>query len=128
MFLVLREGNRIVSINRRSSTLTRIAGTGEKGYSGDHGPALAATFNGPKGIAYAPDHSLFISDTENHVIRRLDLRHGTIATVVGTGTRGEGHDGDPLACALARPHGVFVHRGMLYFGDSENNRIRALRL
>jgi hypothetical protein len=128
MFLVLREGNMIVSIDRRARTLKRIAGTGGKGYSGDNGPALAATFNGPKGIAYAPDHSLFISDTENHVIRRLDLVRGTITTVLGTGARGNGADGDPLACALARPHGVTVHKSVLYFGDSENNKIRMLRL
>lgn len=128
MFLVLREGNKIVRIDRHERVLTRIAGTGRKGYTGDGGPALQATFNGPKGIAYAPDHSLYISDTENHVIRRLDLVRGTIATIIGTGARGEGRDGNPLACALARPHGVYVHNGTLYFGDSENNRIRALRL
>jgi len=128
MFLVLREGNKIVQIDRHKRTLKRIAGTGQKGYSGDNGPALLATFDGPKGIAYAPDHSLYISDTENHVIRRLDLVQGTIATIAGTGTRGEGRDGDPLACALARPHGVYVHNSVLYFGDSENNRIRALQL
>ena len=128
MFLVLREGNKIVQIDRRKRTLRRIAGTGRKGYSGDNGPALEATFDGPKGIAYAPDHSLYISDTENHVIRRLDLVRGTITTVAGTGARGEGRDGDPLACALARPHGVHVHGATLYLGDSENNRIRALRI
>ena len=65
-----------------------------------------STWNGPKGIAYAPDGSLYISDTENHVIRRVSLSDGTVSTVVGTGTRGNGADGDPLACALARPHGV----------------------
>jgi DNA-binding beta-propeller fold protein YncE len=128
MFLVLREGNTIVRIDRRARSLTRIAGTGQKGYSGDDGPALAATFNGPKGIAYAPDQSLFISDTENHVIRRLDLMRGRITTVVGIGARGDGRDGNPLACALARPHGVYVHKSVLYFGDSENNKIRMLRL
>jgi DNA-binding beta-propeller fold protein YncE len=128
MFLVLREGNKIVQIDRRKRILRRIAGTGQKGYSGDDGPALLATFDGPKGIAYAPDNSLYISDTENHVIRRLDLVRGTITTIAGTGARGEGRDGNPLACAFARPHGVYVHNSTLYIGDSENNRIRALQL
>jgi DNA-binding beta-propeller fold protein YncE len=128
MFLVLREGNKIVQIDRNTRTLRRIAGTGQKGYTGDRGPALLATFDGPKGIAYAPDNSLYISDTENHVIRRLDLVRGTITTIAGTGARGEGPDGNPLACALARPHGVYVHNSTLYIGDSENNRIRALQL
>jgi hypothetical protein len=48
--------------------------------------------------------------------------------VAGTGTRGDGPEGDPRACALARPHGVCIHDGTLYIGDSENYRIRALKL
>jgi streptogramin lyase len=127
MYLILREGNKVFSIGP-DSHLRRIAGTGEKGYGGDGGPAQDATFNGPKGIAYAPDGSLYISDTENHVIRRVSLRDGRISTVVGTGMRGDGPDGDPLACALARPHGVTVHEDVLYIGDSENHRIRAMRI
>jgi NHL repeat len=128
MYLILREGNKVFAIDPRSQTLTRVAGTGAKGYGGDGGPARDATWNGPKGIAYAPDGSLYISDTENHVIRRVSLRDGTVSTVAGTGARGDGPDGDPLKCALARPHGLFVHAGLLYIGDSENHRIRALKL
>ena len=128
MYLILREGNKVFAIDPRTQTLTRIAGTGVKGYGGDGGPARDATWNGPKGIAYAPDGSLYISDTENHVIRRVSLRDKTVSTVAGTGMRGDGPDGDPLKCALARPHGVFVHAGLLYIGDSENHRIRALAI
>jgi sugar lactone lactonase YvrE len=128
MYLILREGNKVFAIDPRNQTLTRIAGTGAKGYGGDGGPARDSTWNGPKGIAYAPDGSLYISDTENHVIRRVSLRDGKVSTVAGTGMRGDGPDGDPLQCALARPHGLFVHAGLLYIGDSENHRIRALRL
>jgi hypothetical protein len=65
-------------------------------------------------------------DTENHVIRKVDLGSGIISTVLGTGARGDGPDGDPLGCAMARPHGVFMHLGVLYVTDSENHRIRAL--
>ncbi len=128
MYLILREGNKVFSIDPRRGILKRVAGTGAKGYGGDGGPARDASWNGPKGIAYAPDGSLYISDTENHVIRRVSLSDGTVSTVVGTGVRGDGPEGDPLKCALARPHGVCVHDGMLYFGDSENYRIRALKL
>ncbi len=86
-----------------------------------------ATFNGPKGIAYsAADHSLYIVDTENHAIRRLSLATGIIETVLGTGERGDGPDGDPMRCRLARPHGVFAHEGVVYVTDSENHRVRAL--
>ena len=105
--------------------LQRIAGTGEQGLTGDGGPGSTATFNGPKGIAYsAADHSLYIVDTENHAIRRLSLATGIIETVLGTGERGDGPDGDPMRCQLARPHGVFVHQGVVYVTDSENHRVR----
>jgi DNA-binding beta-propeller fold protein YncE len=128
MYLILREGNKVFSIDPNRKILKRIAGTGAKGYGGDGGPARDCTWNGPKGIAYAPDGSLYVSDTENHVIRRVSLQDGTVSTVAGTGTRGDGPEGDPLKCALARPHGVCVHDGVLYIGDSENHRIRALTL
>ena len=126
VYLALREGNAVFKIDRRTRRLSRIAGTGETGYSGDGGPAVAAKLNGPKAVAYSPDQSVYIADTESHVIRRIDLKTGTIATVLGTGTRGDGPDGDPLRCALARPHGLFLSRGVLYVTDSENHRIRAL--
>ena len=51
-----------------------------------------------------------------------------VVTVAGTGMRGDGPDGDPLTCALARPHGVYVHGGLLYIGDAENHRIRMLEI
>lgn len=128
MYLILREGNKVLQIDPKAQTLRRIAGTGVKGYSGDGGPARDSTWNGPKGIAYAPDGSLYIADTENHVIRKVSLRDQTVTTVAGTGARGDGPDGDPLKCALARPHGLYVHKGLLYIGDSENHRVRALRI
>ncbi|HET7085614.1 MAG TPA: hypothetical protein VFI23_12635 [Rhizomicrobium sp.] len=128
LYLILREGNKVYSIDPARKIMKRVAGTGAKGYGGDGGPARDSTWSGPKGIAYAPDHSLYISDTENHVIRRVSLTDGTVSTVAGTGKRGDGPDGDPLQCALARPHGVCVHDGTLYIGDSENHRIRALTL
>ena len=126
-YLVLREGNAVFRLDLRANRLQRIGGTGDTGFSGDGGPAVTATFNGPKGIAYsASDHSLYIVDTENHVIRRLRLSTGTIETILGTGGRGGGPDGNPLECRLARPHGVFVHEQVVYVTDSESHRVRAL--
>jgi sugar lactone lactonase YvrE len=127
LYVALREGNTILRVDRAARTLHRVAGTGEKGYSGDGGPARRATFDGPKGLAWWRD-MLFVADTENHVIRRIDLRSGIVTTVLGTGQRGDGPEGDPLRCALARPHGVLVDAsGALYVGDSEAHRIRVVR-
>lgn len=127
-YLVLREGNKVYAIDPTQRSMTRLAGTGKKGYSGDGKLAIDAEFRGPKGVAYSPAGDLYIADTENHVIRKISLKSGVITTVAGTGKRGDGPDGDPLGCALNRPHGVHVHGKTLYIGDAENNRIRALTI
>jgi DNA-binding beta-propeller fold protein YncE len=128
LYLVLREGNAVYRIDSRAQRIYHFAGTGETGYTGDNGPAKAARFAGPKGIAWAPDDSLYLADTENHVIRRIDLKTGTITTVAGTGQRGNDADGDALHCRLSRPHGIFVSRsGDVFIGDSESHRVRTLK-
>jgi DNA-binding beta-propeller fold protein YncE len=126
-FLVLREGNSIFQLDLGSNSMEKIAGTGNQGYSGDGGDALSATFNGPKGIAYSrADNSLYVADTENHALRKIDLGTGLIDTVLGTGEKGDGPDGRPYDCQLNRPHGVCVFERVIYVTDSENHRIRAL--
>jgi sugar lactone lactonase YvrE len=127
LFLALREGNAIYRVEAKTQTLHHIAGTGEQGYTGDGGPAKSAKLGGPKGLSYAPGDLLYLADTENHVIRRIDLKTGIIATVLGTGMRGDGPETDPLSCKLNRPHGVLFTKGVLYVSDSEAHRIRVLR-
>jgi DNA-binding beta-propeller fold protein YncE len=127
LYLALREGNAIYRIDAGTRTLHHVAGTGQQGYSGDGGPARTAALAGPKGLAWAVG-ALYIADTENHVIRRVDLRTGVITTVLGSGERGDGPELDPRQCALNRPHGLFVdRRGALYVTDSEAHRIRVVR-
>src|SRR5262245_58618382 len=133
MYLILREGNAVFTIDPGHNRIKRLAGTGELRYSGDGGPAIAATFgapgnalNGPKGIGYAAPGLLYVVDTENHAIRRIDLRSGIISTVAGNGQRGDGPEENPLTCKMNRPHGVFVAGRTIYIGDSENHRIRVL--
>ena len=126
LYVALREGNAIYRIDLASDTIHHVAGTGEQGYSGDAGLAQRATLAGPKGLAYH-NEQLYVADTENHVIRRVDLTTGIISTVLGTGERGDGPEPHPLDCKLNRPHGVFVDRdGRLLVGDSEAHRIRSL--
>lgn len=128
LYLVLREGNRVYVIDRSKGVMKRLAGTGKMGYGGDGKLAIDAEFRGPKGVSYSPTGDLYIADTENHVIRKISLKTGIISTVAGTGKRGDGPDGNPLTCALNRPHGVYAHGSVLYIGDAENNRIRALTI
>lgn len=127
LYLALREGNAIYRVDATTARLHHVAGTGEQGYSGDGGPARMARLGGPKGLAWGGG-VLYVADTENHVIRAIDLGTGVIRTVLGTGTAGDGPEPDPRQCALARPHGVLVDsQGVVYVGDSEAHRIRALR-
>jgi streptogramin lyase len=142
LYLALREGNAILRIDARTRTYQRVAGTGQLGFTGDGGSARNATFGGsatgnaarlagPKGLAYGPNDSLYIADTESHAIRRIDLTSGVITTVVGTGQLGPAAtsmcaDESPLTCALNRPHGVLYANGVLYIADSESHRIRVL--
>ena len=127
LYLVLREGNQVFRLDPRANRIYHVAGTGETGYSGDGGPARSARLSGPKGIAWAPDGSLYLADTESHTIRRIDLKSGIISTVVGTGQRGNGPDGPARECQLSRPHGIFVSgAGKIYISDSESHRIRTI--
>lgn len=119
-YLALREGNAIYRLTGEDGRLYRFAGSGEKGFAGDGGPAKTARLSGPKGIALAPNGDLYIADTENHAVRRVD-RSGIISTVAGDGQRGDG-------ARLARPHGVYVDSNAAVFvADSENNRILLLK-
>jgi sugar lactone lactonase YvrE len=126
LFLALREGNAIYRIASKAGTIHHLAGTGEQGYTGDGGPARLATLAGPKGLAFGGG-TLYVADTESHVIRSIALETGIITTLMGTGRRGDGPEPDPLRCALSRPHGVFAAGdGILYVSDSEAHRIRVV--
>ena len=127
LYLALREGNAIYRIDAKTQTLHHIAGTGDQGYTGDGGLAVNARLGGPKGLAYAPGDLLYLADTENHVIRRINLKSGIVSTVLGNGMRGDGPETDPLSCKLNRPHGVLFANGALYVSDSEAHRVRVLR-
>ncbi len=127
-WLALREGNVLLLLDTKANTMTRMAGTGKSGFTGNGGPATDATLSGPKGIALDAAGNVYLADTESHSIRYYDAKKQTIELLVGDGEKGDGPDGDPLHCRLARPHGVFVDRdGSVLIGDSENNRIRVWR-
>jgi streptogramin lyase len=129
VWLALREGNAIYRIDGATRMVKRVAGNGSQGFSGNGGPALAASLAGPKGITVAKNGWVIWTDTESHSIRYLDPKKGTVELLVGDGKKGNGKDGDALSCELSRPHGVFADReGNLWIGDSENHRIRRIKL
>jgi sugar lactone lactonase YvrE len=130
VILVERNGHRLRRIDPAKQTVEAFAGTGKRGYSGDGGKALAATFDGPKEIDIDRDGNVFVVDTENEAIRRI-ARDGVITTVAGKGrtkTPGTGDGGPATAATLGRPHGVAVGPdGALYIGDTNSHRIRKVK-
>ncbi|HEX8999447.1 MAG TPA: SMP-30/gluconolactonase/LRE family protein [Blastocatellia bacterium] len=128
LWLALREGNAVYKLDLKTGTLHHVAGTGRKGFTGNGGPAKEATLSGPKGLSIGPDGNVYLADTESHSIRMIDVRRKTIEIIAGTGASGDGPDGNPLNCKMARPHGVFVDRdGRIFVGDSEAHRVRVIR-
>ena len=107
-----------------SGTITTVAGTGTAGYSGDGGDATAAELNQPWGVTLDASGNLYIADTLNNVVRRVNTS-GTITTVAGTGTPGNTGNGGPATSALLNmPRGLAVTHGNLYIGDEANCQVR----
>lgn len=128
IWLALREGNAVLQLDPLKNSITHVAGTGKSGFTGNGGPARQATLSGPKCVALDRRGNVLLADTESHSIRMIDMTRGTLELIVGDGQRGDGPDGPPLACRLARPHGVFVDGdGSILIGDSENHRVRVMR-
>ena len=108
-----------------AGVITTVAGTGEWGYSGDGGPATNAQLQRPRGVAVDGLGNLYIADSDNHCVRRVDTA-GVITTVAGTGERGySGDGGPPTSAQLRSPQGVAVDGlGNLYVADYLNHRVR----
>ncbi|MDQ3743229.1 MAG: hypothetical protein M3444_02490, partial [Acidobacteriota bacterium] len=102
------------------NTLATLAGSAGPGYT--DGPATAARFRQPRGLALAPDGSLFVADTGNHAIRKIDP-DGAVSTVVGNGQPGD-DDGPADSARLNSPRGLaFGPDGSLYLSDAHRVRV-----
>ncbi len=125
LWVCTREGNQVLKLDLKADKISIIAGNGKAGFTGNGGPAKEATLSGPKGVAFDAAGNAWIADTESHSIRMVNMKTGNLELMIGTGKKGDGPDGDPLKCQLARPHGVFVDQdGTVFVGDSENHRLR----
>jgi uncharacterized protein (TIGR03437 family) len=103
-----------------------VAGS-KAGYGGDGGQATAALLNTPTGLFFTSAGYLYIADSKNHRVRRIDAS-GVITSIVGSGTAAFTGDGmSPLSASLNEPHAVLVQAdGSIYVADTGNNRIRAI--
>lgn len=109
--------------------ISRFAGSGSCGDTGDGGPATAAKIMTLGGMAVGPDGSVYIADEEYHRIRRVDAQ-GIINTVAGTGKNGFSGDGGPATAAdLSNPSGVAIAPdGTFYIADTNNCRVRMVSM
>ncbi|MFN8642952.1 MAG: hypothetical protein U0802_15345 [Candidatus Binatia bacterium] len=119
--------NHVVRRIGRDGIISTVAGTGERGYAGDGGPATAARLDTPYDLQFAPNGDLYVADTGNNVIRRID-RTGTITTVAGDGEpRFAGDGGAATTCSLRRPSALFLDTpGALWIADTSNHRVRRI--
>ena len=116
--------NRIRRVDT-SGIITTVAGSGHRGFSGDGGPAVEAHLNRPFDVVVDGADNLYIADTSNHRIRRVDAS-GTITTIAGIGSEGLfGDDGPAVEAELRAPSGVALDDpGNIYIADTYNMRIR----
>ncbi len=122
--------HRVRRLDFKTNIISTAAGSGQKGYSGDGGPALAADMNEPYEVRFDRDGNMFFAEMQNHVVRRVDAKTRLISTVAGTGTAGFSGDGGPAKQALLRqPHSIaFDREGRLLICDIGNHRIRRVDL
>jgi len=128
LYIADTENNRIRRYNFFTGEVTTVAGTGEPGYAGDGGNAHTARLNRPTDVIFTEDHRVYIADTGNHAIRKIDA-FGTMTTLVGTGEAGISPDGTPASLAqLNRPMGIFFDEvtRTLYIADTDNHQVRRI--
>ncbi|RKN81977.1 S-layer homology domain-containing protein [Paenibacillus ginsengarvi] len=124
LYIADYQNNRIRKVDV-SGTIHTVAGTGSAGFSGDGGDATSAKLNYPMGVAVDNSGNLYIADTVNGRIRKVDAS-GTISTVAGTGVFGfSGDGGSAISAQLSYPSGIAADNdGNVYFVDQSNYRIR----
>jgi DNA-binding beta-propeller fold protein YncE len=109
--------------------LSVLAGTGAKGLTGDGGPGDQATFNGPHDLLVGPDGHIWVADTFNNVVRKIDPRTRRVARVAGTGRKGFAGDGGPAVSADFG--GIYsiafdAQKERLFLCDLDSRRVRVL--
>ena len=130
LFIVEMMGQRVRKVDSQGR-LSTVAGTGQTGSGGDGGLALNAQFNGMHSLAVAANGDLYLADTWNNRVRKIDRQTGRISTIAGTGHKGFGGDGGPATQAqFGNVYCVVLdsEEKVLYLADLDNYRIRTVNL
>ncbi len=129
-YIAEMSGHRI-RVLHPSGKLDVLAGSGAKGLTGDGGPGASATFNGPHDLLVGPDGQVWVADTFNNVVRKIDPKTRQVVRVAGTGKKGYAGDGGPAV--QADFGGTFSiafdpTKERLFICDLDSRRIRVLTL
>ncbi|MDX1410647.1 MAG: NHL repeat-containing protein [Nitrospirales bacterium] len=126
LYIADQTNNRVRMIDTLTGVITTVAGTGEAEYNGDQIPATEAALSGPSGLALDAQGNLYIADTFNGRIRKIDAETGKIETVLGDGESFRYQPGyNDGSFSLARPYGIaFDRQGCLLITDSDNHLLR----
>ena len=124
LFISDSNHNRIL-VATLDGEVTQVVGNGEAGFQ--DGDSASARFDHPQGMALDGD-ALYVADTENHAIRRVDLAAGSVQTVAGTGNQGQGpgDGGGALETDLSSPWDLAIHGGTVYIAMAGNHQLWAL--
>lgn len=124
-FLIADTGNHVVRRVHPDGSISTVAGTGSRGFSGDGGSATAARMSLPWAVTPVSGGGFLVADSGNQRVRRVGA-DGTITTVAGNGDRGYGGDGGPATSAsLSDPHGIdALAGGAFLIADTGNHRLR----
>jgi streptogramin lyase len=130
MYFVEMQNNIVRKVDAKTGVITTVAGSGERGFGGDGGPAVKAKLNRPHSIAVDHDQNLYICDIGNHRIRKVDLKTGTITTFAGTGEKKSTPDGASIAgTPLKGPRALdFDGDHSLYLALREGNAVYRIDL
>jgi DNA-binding beta-propeller fold protein YncE len=121
--------NRVRKIDPKRGTISAFAGTGEKGFAGDGGPAAKAQFGGVYCIAFDPKgERMYLADLDNRRVRAIDMKTGTASTVAGNGQKGVPEDGsDAVKAPLVDPRAVAADgAGNVYILERGGNALRVV--
>ena len=120
MFITDRRHNIVRKIEASTGNIVRIAGTGESGFTGDGGQATSAKLNAPFASAVDSHGNVFIADTGNNRIRRIDATTKVITTIAGDGTAPNDDPSEvPAALTSIKPYGIAIDTADdLYFSDN----------
>ena len=129
MYFVEMMNHLIRKVDMKTGKISTIAGTGEKGFSGDDGLAKNAKFNRPHSIQFGPSGDLYVCDIGNHRIRKIDMKTGKVSTFSGTGKKGKTLDGGKIGKVdLNGPRAIDVVGNTMWLALREGNAVYRLIL